>query len=412
MKTIDTVVELEEKIIGSLEQKGDSLFFKTVTLTDKYVPSNVLEKNFNTIRNKEIRWRHVTPESNASSFLGVVNDAIYSKIIDKAGDPVNAVITTNEIFGSTPSQKKAQQIIRSCMEAGDGVCGVSAGFVKLSDDDGQVKGIHMRELSLTPKPKCKECGVLNIKGEVLEEMSQKPKEGTAKYLSNESATPKGHQEGGARTSNATSDMGEGIHAGSGKQSFTRPKTYGFEGNWSDFKELGQMEVYDKMNKNLENRNIELEVLAEELGRSIEDKDKKIEELEDLLSTAAEYIEELEIKNEKMSTIPLRLRIADLKGIDTEEGISEVLEKYEEKSADYLLDLIEELEGFEEEAEEKPETKTQELEQLEEKQLPIESQAVVKLEDQEIDFESLTDPDEILKAVGFSDNDIKTIPYRR
>ncbi|MHA1368140.1 MAG: hypothetical protein ACTSRA_00305 [Promethearchaeota archaeon] len=397
----DELEYYNEPKITSLERKGNSLIFETVTLTDKYVPTNVLKENYNTIENKEMRWRHLPPEENASSFIGVVKNARLEEITDKSGDKVTALITKNEIFGNTKSQKKAQSLIEKCYENGEGVCGVSAGFVKLSDDDGNVVGMHIRELSLTPRPKCKECGVLTPEGVVLE-MTDKLKEHYKPDIG-DSQKPKGHMEGGQKTSSAKSDVGSGVNEESGKQKNKKkklkPSSYGMEDDESLHGAIG---VYEKMNKVLENRNIELEVLSEELVSRVESYESKIKQLEDLLVQSTAYIEELEDKNEKLATIPLRMRIAELKGLEDPEEIKEVLERYEDRSFDYLVDIVEELEDLKSEGQDKIIA-----EEYEEKQ-PDKQVAIAMEEEQVVQFEDLTDPNDILKHAGFSEYEIQQI----
>lgn len=406
--TVLPIIEFEQDVANDqlldIWTEGDNLVFKSLSLTDKYVPENILSKNAWSIENKEIRYRHKPPEELASSFMGYVRSYLYEDVVDSKGDKRKGLITENVILGNTAAQKKAQDAVKECYASkGErGLCGVSVGFVKLSDDKGNTVGMHLRELSLTPRPKCHECGAVTISGEVLEMNPKRSEDPEGEQPEVETETddekikPKKHDEGGPSTTDEDDDLGEGVGEDAGKQRDPPVKKFlenlGFESLQEQYKGRSKVkngiEVYEDLNKQLKNHAMELEVYTEQLTKGLKGAEAKIHKLEEELSAKSQKIQELETQNRVLHVGPLAMRIAELKGYEDEASIRATIEKYIDKDPAYLRDLIDEMEEVA-----NVYSSNEEYE---------DSETVVSTGRQEVkSLEEMTDPDEILQHAGFS-----------
>lgn len=132
------------------------LRFQAIGITANYVPKEFLGQLAETAKNKEIRFRHISPDDQVESYLGRILD---TKLQD------GTMLITGEILGNTPEQQGVQQWIREQQTKGQPL-GISMGFIVTKDEkSGTVIRVDAREASITPQPKCGECRITKLLNE-------------------------------------------------------------------------------------------------------------------------------------------------------------------------------------------------------------------------------------------------------
>jgi len=128
-------------------RQGGSLFITATALTEDFVPLEVMKRDAWYGKGKEVRFRHGIPELDLSALIGHIHD------VGVTNDTLKVVA---EIWGYNDELKDLQpQVIA-------GELSISLGYKKTMDDAGNVVGYYIRELSLTPSPKCSPemgCGI-------------------------------------------------------------------------------------------------------------------------------------------------------------------------------------------------------------------------------------------------------------
>jgi hypothetical protein len=135
--------------------EGPILRFQAIGITSDYVPKEFIGQLAETARNKEIRFRHISPDDQVESYLGRIID---TKLQD------GTMIITGEILGNTAEQQGVQQWIREQQAKGQPL-GISMGFILTKDQQGHVIRVDAREASVTPSPKCGECRITKLLNE-------------------------------------------------------------------------------------------------------------------------------------------------------------------------------------------------------------------------------------------------------
>jgi hypothetical protein len=147
--------------LQSYSVEGPVLRFQAIAITRDYCPKEFLGQLAETAKNKEIRFRHISPDNQVESYLGRILD---TKLQD------GTMIITGEILGNTPEQQGVQQWIREQQAKGEPL-GISMGFIVTKDEKtNQVIRVDAREASITPSPKCGECRITNLLNEKSGEM--------------------------------------------------------------------------------------------------------------------------------------------------------------------------------------------------------------------------------------------------
>jgi hypothetical protein len=136
--------------------EGPVLRFQAIGITSKYVPKEFIGQLAETAKNKEIRFRHISPDDQVESYLGRILD---TKIQD------GTMLITGEILGNTPEQQGVQQWMREQQAKGEPL-GISMGFIITKDEKtDKVIRVDAREASVTPQPKCGECRITKLLNE-------------------------------------------------------------------------------------------------------------------------------------------------------------------------------------------------------------------------------------------------------
>jgi len=301
-----------------LEDTGD-LVFKTLALTSEYVASELMEAGVSGLIGKELRWRHVPPESSPTSFLGQVIDATYED---------GKIWATARIFGRTKAQQLAQELVRN----GD-IDAVSVGFIKMTDNEGKPNEIFFRELSLTPKPKCKNCNISSINNEIgVESMSMKP---------NPAATPEDqapkvgksyiscpHCDSKFMTAEDLNEhLANVVLAQMNKIAILQKMEE------KPLKQHPYVQKLEQLEEEHKNKLIEYEVYSERLEGKLKDMSTRVKEYEEKLTAKDTIIQRFE-------TLPLRYHIAELMGFGNDlDAAKAVVKEYENNTKPELENII-------------------------------------------------------------------------
>jgi hypothetical protein len=137
-----------------------SKVYELVYMTKEHVSFEQLQQLNVTIPNKEVRWRHVAPEDDTDSLIGrFIKSSLAQLSFEDLDTPLDAVVVEAEIFGDTPEQVQAQEILDASLEEGAEPFGFSGGFYTQVADDGSHIRTLAREGSATGKPRCIRCRV-------------------------------------------------------------------------------------------------------------------------------------------------------------------------------------------------------------------------------------------------------------
>jgi hypothetical protein len=121
------------------EFKKDSILVSCVGLTEKFVPLSVMDKTYETFRNKEVRFDHELPEKNVKNLIGHIHDVFMEN---------NAMNFVFEVWGYRDDLKEIQDAIMN------NTMSISAGYKATKNSDNAIIDIYGRELSVTPTPRC------------------------------------------------------------------------------------------------------------------------------------------------------------------------------------------------------------------------------------------------------------------
>jgi len=306
----DKLEVVESGCLVSLEEptNSNSLILEVRSLTDDYVEDRLIKESFESLKGKEIRWRHVQPELFSGSFLGTTLDAWLSD----TGELMSKV----EIHGDTDEQRKAQKWIKEQVKEEKPV-GFSVGFIRIFDDEGDTSKIFFREQSVTPYPHCKECGVVKIvqkEGIIEEKSTPSPPEdvsgnSTSKnpWDSIQVTLPKNFT--GSVTfeekKKDDDDEEDDEDVKEPKDSDTEEK----EGVDSGSSKIKSTEKFQ-----MENKTQELEAKTQELEEKLKSFKGKVTGLEKENISLRDRVIELEVEKEIMASLPKRMKIVSLEGI--------------------------------------------------------------------------------------------------
>lgn len=136
--------------IKKFEQENDFAKFVAILQTEDYIPLNLLEKYHPTGINKPLRYRHIDPEKNPASFMGVISELWMDE---------------GQLWMSGLLEKDTKFQLEKIEEIKEGILdSVSAGIL-LTHENNEYTKLHILEGSLTPFPKCKECKIVVIENE-------------------------------------------------------------------------------------------------------------------------------------------------------------------------------------------------------------------------------------------------------
>lgn len=142
--------------ISNLQCEGKSLIFEAIGITKDFVPQHLLQHFAETAVNKEIRFRHISPDKVIESYLGRV---ISTEVQD------GKMKIKGEIEGFTAEQLATQQWIRE-QQAKNDPLGISMGIVLFHNNSTKkLENVEAREASITPKPQCGECRIIKLLNE-------------------------------------------------------------------------------------------------------------------------------------------------------------------------------------------------------------------------------------------------------
>lgn len=142
--------------VSNLQCEGKSLVFEAIAITKDFVPQHLLKHLAETAVNKEIRFRHISPEKAIESYLGRIRTA---EVQD------SKMKIRGEIEGYTAEQLATQQWIRE-QQAKNEPLGISMGLVLYHETNTkELVNVEAREASITPNPQCKECRITKLLNE-------------------------------------------------------------------------------------------------------------------------------------------------------------------------------------------------------------------------------------------------------
>jgi hypothetical protein len=269
----------ESAVINSenVYREGGSLFFTAKVLDEEWAPSEVQRDYAWTGKGKELRYRHESPESNINALVGHMHDVWYEN------GELHAFV---ELWGYKPELRELQkQVMR-------GELSVSLGYKKTRDADDNIVGIYIRELSLTPSPRCETCVIDSYM------RNEKPREVQPTV--------------GTRQTSSSIELLE--------------KTL-------------MRQIEDK-----EHRIAEMDEVVIELESKISEGNKVNSKLKEKNQELEARIRELEEANQQNETLALRTRIVDeLLKISDAEARKEKLEALSKHTTEELEERIEELE---------------------------------------------------------------------
>jgi len=153
--------EVPQEVLEELEE-GDMLL-KARSIHEKFLPDPWLTKLAKDSEKQRVLWRHRDPEDSEKRGF-VYGRNLHNTVKD------GFIESYYKIFGGaedTP-ENNLQQLIKLKLEAGEPI-GISKGFLKRLDKNGDIARVISLEDSITYKPQCKQC----ITQEVLVEMEEK-----------------------------------------------------------------------------------------------------------------------------------------------------------------------------------------------------------------------------------------------
>jgi len=164
--------DIPEAVKTQLED-GDMLV-KARTLHNSFLPEPWLSRLAKDSINQRILWRHRDPEGDdAGHIFGRVLTA------DVKGDFIESYL---RIFGGPEDspEKNLQNLIKLKFEDNDPI-GISKGFIKYYNKNGEIRRVTSLEDSITYIPQCKSCKTIEVKME----MDEKELKAQIKKLQNE-----------------------------------------------------------------------------------------------------------------------------------------------------------------------------------------------------------------------------------
>jgi len=397
----DKLEVVESGCLVSLEEptNSNSLILEVRSLTEEYVEERLIRENFESLKGKEIRWRHVQPELFSGSFLGTTLNAWLSD----TGELMSKV----EIHGDTDEQRRAQEWIREQVKDEKPV-GFSVGFIRIFDNKGETSKIFFREQSVTPYPHCKDCGVVKIvtnETETQESSTPNPPEDVSGKSTSENPwdgiqlnLPKNFAGsvifGEKKKKDDEEDEDEDEDVKEPKDSKTEEKE-GVDSGSSKIKSTEQIQM--------ESKTQELEAKTQELEAKLEISKGKFTELKKENTSLRDRVIELEVEKEIMASLPKRMRIVGLEGISEparqKKRLSELLsfdDRPDESGKSQLDMFLESLESVAVKSE-KTYRRRSAVETNDEATTGMARPPARKITDQQLEGMS---PDEVLKAAGF------------
>jgi hypothetical protein len=258
--------------------KKDSILVSAVGLVEKFVPLSVMEKTYETYRNKEVRFDHELPEKNVKNLIGHIHDVFMEN---------NAINYVFEVWGYREDLKEIQDAIMNNKMS------ISAGYKVTKNSDGDIIDMYGRELSVTPMPRCTAEDGCGITSAIV--MNNNPSE-----------------------NNMTDDE-------KNAESLVILKETLIKQNESQGKEIVAL------NETINGLNAKFA----ESNETIDELSKKNELLQDEITVLKKQVEE-------SVTLSLRKEYVQLLGITDEKAVNEKLEKLKKYEAEDLQEFIDDL----------------------------------------------------------------------
>lgn len=144
---LELIQDLPEHI--KLELKPNDMLLKGRSLHESFLPEPWLTELAADSRNARAIWRHKDPENPED--LGLVYGRnIHNEVKD------GFIETYYRIFGDSEKEKKMQTLIKTKLELNEPI-GISKGFIKQYNENGDIRRVISLEDSITYKPQCKSC---------------------------------------------------------------------------------------------------------------------------------------------------------------------------------------------------------------------------------------------------------------
>lgn len=148
----DTKLDKIRQITKDSYYSQSSIFFVCKALVNELVPSEVIKQYSWSFTNKEMRWRHSSPDKNIDMLIGHIWDSWTEN---------GELMLLCEVWGYDirPELKDVQNAVLN------GSLSISVGFKTTHNKNQEIIAIYGREVSLTPVPACTPdmgCGILEV----------------------------------------------------------------------------------------------------------------------------------------------------------------------------------------------------------------------------------------------------------
>jgi len=306
------VISLQE---SSSTEKSKPFRFRTLALTSDYLDAEAILKYGHHLEGKELRWRHNKLEDKPESLLGMVEKHEIEKTTNEKGEPLVKLWADCVIWGETEEQEEAIALINESLE-NDEPIGHSVGYIKITEDEDTIIRVFFRELSTTPYPKCDECRVVGVLAE--NQMNVNEAIASIKYME-EKIVP--------------NDSGSSVISAEQFEAFTnqiKASTKMFE---------TRIEQLEKEKADLQKKVVENEVVVKSLESKLSKANSALREVTKEMNVQKKQAEKLEMKNIKLTTIPQRIRLAQLEGLTDPKQIQSRVRELENKKPGDLNDQI-------------------------------------------------------------------------
>jgi len=321
---------IAEKFFVSEVEKDDGLFrVRFLALTSDYLDASAILKYGDTLAGKELRWRHKKLEEEPEAFLGFVE----SVDIEQMEDGKVLLWASVVIFQDTEQQdmviKEIKESVKDEKPIGD-----SVGYIKITGNEDEIIRVFFRELSVTPFPKCKECRVV-AKGILAEDCPIDIKN-AIKLMEN-----------GNLSENPTGAI----------ISATIFEDYRKKSESMTQMLESKVSSLENEKKDLQKQIVTNEVVTDQLKAKIKQLEDEKKEVSDLVSKLRADKAELEEKNRKLTTIPQRLRLAQMEGLTDPSAIQARMQELESETPASLRNSIKTARGIIERLEIKTKTRS-------------------------------------------------------
>lgn len=289
--------------------------YRTLALTSDHLESSAIEEFGNSLKKSEMRWRHNRLEEKPEALLGMVDDVEIVHTKNEKGKPIVELYADCVNWGETDEQEQVITLILESIEKGEPI-GHSVGYIKITESESnEIVRVFFRELSVTPYPKCVECV-------------------TTLVYNNEQTCELEIQAGGIKMSQL------GTANGISSEQFEALKqmmNIQFE---SSHKVLeSRIQQLEKDKEGLQKQLVERDVVTSELRKELAKVKSERVMFESNVRKQKSEIGELELTNNRLTTVPLRIQLAQAEGIKKPDQITQRVRELENKTPQELaLDI--------------------------------------------------------------------------